>query len=41
MGRTTYGGDSMTGPAEIVRKGIGHSSCLLAQRPGMGVMLNP
>jgi hypothetical protein len=24
-----------------VMRGIGHSSCILAQRPSLGVMLNP
>jgi hypothetical protein len=25
----------------VINMGIGHSSCLLAQRPSLGVMLNP
>ena len=35
------GGEQGAAAELAERGGIGHSSCLLAQRPSMGVMLNP
>ncbi len=34
-------GGQLMGASDVLVEGIGHTSCLLAQRPSLGVMLNP